>query len=308
MRFVLLLLLVFCISFSQEINVSSIGHNSNYISLTKKIISSEALELENFFGDRRFPIDVYLFNSHNIFQDSTGLGDNVQGVLLSNRNVIFLKTPELTATKLDDYNKLIKHELIHLFHNQNMPINLFPDWFSEGIAVYLSDGFQLPQKIQLSKILLNKNLPTTRQLQHFDLSHSTKASSDYILSASIIEFMILAYGNEVLVEIFNEMQQTKNFRTALNNVTRLDISLFNFYWKQYLQKEYSSFFLLDLQYILWLFLPILFIFSLIVKLIQNQFIINSWKYETFEEEINRIFTDPPGDNKNIISPGTLSVK
>ena len=83
---------------------------------------------------------------------------------------------------------------------------------------------------------------------------------------------------------------------------------FNYYWKQYLDQHYSSFFLLDLQYILWLFLPFLFIFSLIVKLIQNQVIINSWKYEELEEEINNIFTAPLANSEHCISTSTVSIK
>ena len=226
MRILFAILIILSLLFPQTIDVPSINHSSNYIKVTTKIITEKDQELEQFFGKRNFPIRVSLFNSHKTFRDSCGLGENVQGVLLSNRNVIFLKTPELTATKLDEYSNLINHELIHLFHNEKMPITLFPDWFSEGIAVYLSNEFVLLQKIALSKLLLNKNLPTILQLQQIDISHSNKANSEYILSASIIEFLIQTYGNDVLLQIFQEMEQTKNFYPALKYVTKLDLSLF----------------------------------------------------------------------------------
>ena len=114
-----------------------------------------------------------------------------------------------------------------------MSINLFPDWFTEGIAVFLSNDFGIPQKIQLSKRLLNKQLPSIMNLQNINLKYNNKASTEYILSASIIEFLIMSYDINIINEIFNEMSKTKNFYKALKEVTKLDMDLLNFYWKQY---------------------------------------------------------------------------
>lgn len=291
MRIAFIVLQIFMLSFAQKISVKAVDHSSNYISITQKIIDDKCTQLSPVFDNSHKEIVVFLYNSHKKFRSNSGLGNHINGVMISSQNVIFLKTPELTGQTVEDYEKLLTHELIHLFHNQMVSVSLFPDWFSEGLAVYFSNSLKLREKIQISKILLNKHSPGLKQLRNIDISKNYKANNEYLLSASVIEFLINTYDVAIIKNILSETKKEKDFYTAISKVTNLDLYLMNFYWKQYLKDKYSSYYLMDLQYILWLFLPFLFIFSIIVKLFQNQTIINRWKYERFEEEINSIFSD-----------------
>lgn len=306
MKFMLTLLIFFSLASGKSIEIFSSSAPSKYENFTQKVAHHKSLELDQYFGTYEGKIKIHLFNDHQTFREECGVGREVLGLMSASQRAIYLKTPKLTGVNLDQYKKLIHHEMIHFYHNQKMSINLFPDWFTEGIAVFLSGSYQTSEKIHLSNLILNKNLPSIKKLTRIDVSYRNRASSEYILAASMIEFLVTTYGEPVLQEIFQEMEKSKNFSKALATVTNLDIDLLNFYWKQFLKERYSSYFLLDIQYIFWLFLPFIFIFSLIVKLIQNQFIITKWNYEIFEQQINHIFIDPlpmdkPTDSSGIIS-------
>jgi hypothetical protein len=181
--------------------------------------------------------------------------------------------------------------MIHAIQNQKISLTLFPDWFNEGLAEYFSEDFTIDQKVQLSKFLLHKEPPALDELRIISHKYQQLAIMDYILSASIIEFLLVNYGNDVFKSIFTKMRENKNFYASLFKVTHLTEEQFEFYWHDYLGSKYKNLFLLDVQYIIWLFLPFLFIFSFILKQILNKAIINRWKYERLEEKINDIFTD-----------------
>lgn len=296
-RYRLCFLFVFNILLGNNINIESHKHDSQYEEYTYKICQQESEKLEKLFELENSQIDILLFNSHNEFKKICGLSRHIQGVLISSQNKIFLKTPTLTSTNYKEYRKLVIHELIHLYHNRKLGLNLFPDWFNEGIAEYFSGSFQLKQKILLSKNIFTDNIPTLDKLINIEMKYNNRAAVKYIFSASIIEFLVVNYGDSVISEILTAMQGTKDFQSSLETITQLRYDVLTVYWKQYIKQKYSSLYFLDIQYIIWLFLPFVFIFSLIVKLIQNQLTIRIWKYERFEEQINNIFTDPiiPGD-------------
>ena len=291
MRIIFLILTLFAILSASKIKISSYKHNSPYENMTFNITEEKAKHLSELFDIYDNEINIILVNSHKYFKNLTGLPNHIQGVMLANKNLIYLKTPDLTSISEEQYTKLIHHELIHLFHNQKISCNLFPDWFNEGIAEYFSGNFKLQQKIFLSKNLLGQDLPDIKNLTNINIKYNQQASLEYIISASIIEFLVINYDENIIKEILTETLKSKNFHEAFSKVTKLREDQFNIYWKEYVKQKYDGLFLLDIQYFLWLLLPFLFIFSLIIKLFQNQTIINKWKYEKLEVEINSIFSD-----------------
>ena len=291
MRLLLLLLLIFSISSSNTINISSFNHESKYIKLTNKIVNDVVVDLSEILKINNVKIEVLLFNNQKDFNKITGLPPHIPGALITTKNIIYLKTPDVSKMDKTQYKNLICHEMLHAIQNQKVSLTIFPDWFNEGFAEYFSGSYALPQKIKLSRIILNKHHPDLLEMENITHKYNLPAADKYILSASAVEFLFMNFGDDFFIRIFDEMIKTKNFNQSLFNVTNLSLEQINFYWQNYLEKKYSKLFLLDLQYIIWLFLPFLFIFSFIMKQILNQTIINRWKYEKLEEQINNIFND-----------------
>ena len=291
MKNFIFLIFLFSFSFGNTIKVSSYNHNSNYEKLTYKIAKEKVNELSKLLILDDVDINVLLFNNHKDFYRITGLPEHIPGALITTKNTIYLKTPVVTKMDKNQYQKLIYHEMIHAIQNQRVSLSIFPDWFNEGFAEYFSGSYDFDQKIRLSKILLSKQSFDLNKLINITHKYSLPSADKYILSSSIIEFLYLNFGDSFFNLLFEEMEKTKNFNQAIYNTTNLTIEQIDFYWHQYLENKYDKLFLLDLQYIIWLFLPFLFIFSFIVKQILNQTIINRWKYEKLEEQINKIFNN-----------------
>lgn len=291
MKIFLVLLIIISFSFSENIRVSSFSNNSKYEKITINIISQKLIEIKEYFDFNTLTVNALLFDSDDKFYNNTGLPDHIPGAYISSKNTIYLKTPLTTKMTIKQYKNLIHHEMIHSIQNQIVPLVLFPDWFNEGLADYFSGNFTLPQRIRLSKILLTKRYLELDDMVFFHHRYRQPAADRYILSSSVIEFLKINFSEDIFQQIFYDVEKTKNFDQSILNVTGLTIEQINFFWHKYLKDRYDKLFLLDLQYIIWLFLPFLFIFSFTVKQFINQMIIKRWKYEKLEEQINNIFTD-----------------
>ncbi len=283
-------LLFFLPSLSLAAIISISPPDSRYKSITQKIIEEKLADLSDFFDVEASSISIELFNSEANFYKATGLSHHVAGALTVSDNKIYLKTPTVNKISLNEYKKVIYHELIHALQNQKIRLNTTPDWFNEGLAVYFSGGFTLKSKIQLSKYMLSPPIPDLQSMHIIHHQYHNYSVKEYILAASIIEFIHTAFGDTIFTELLTDLSHTKNFNRSIKNILFTDPETLNQFWHTYLDNHYKILYLLDLQYIIWLFLPILFIFSFIMKQFLTQLILKKWKYEQFEKNINSIFT------------------
>jgi len=308
MRILLATMLSFSLLLSGTITIKPYTDSSKYERLTQKIVVGKMNYLQHYFDTTDVDIDILLFNKHRDFSAVTGLPKRIPGALISNTNKIYLKTPDLTAMTAPEYEKLIAHELIHALQNHSVSLNLFPDWFNEGLAEYFSESFGLRKKILLSKYLLRDNIHDLNALRFIVHRKYISATQEYVESASVIEFLIATYGKNVIAKLLKTMEKEKQFNTALIKTLNLSEDQLNHYWQSYLKNHYGKLYLIDLQYIIWLFLPFIFIFSIIMKQILNKTIINRWKYEKLEEDINQIFTAPFDHNNGSKRTSSVSIK
>ncbi len=308
MKILMAIILSFSLLLAGEITIEPYNHSSKYIRMTQKIVSGKMNHLDQYFRTDEIDINILLFHSHRDFTNVTELPRRIPGALITSTNKIYLKTPDLTAMTTPEYEKLIAHELIHALQNHSVKLNLFPDWFNEGLAEYFSESFGLRKKILLSKYLLRDNIHDLRDLQFIEHKKYISATREYVESASVIEFLIANYSNSVIMKILASMEKEKNFATALINTVNLSEDQLNHYWQTYIKEHYGKLYLIDLQYIVWLFLPFIFIFSVIVKQILNKTIINRWKYEKLEEDINSIFNNRDSRHDDTECTGSLSIK
>jgi len=291
MRMLLIIIVMFSTCFANTIFISSYNHKSKYVKFTHTIVNDVIDELSELLELNDVNIEILLFKNQTDFFNITGLPEHIPGALITTKNIIYLKTPDVTKMDKSQYQNLLCHEMLHSIQNQKVSLTIFPDWFNEGFAEYFSGSYSLSQKIKLSRIMLSKQFPDLYQMENINHKYNHTAVDKYILSASAIEFLYINFGSEFFIKFFDDMVKTKDFNQSLYNSTNLTFEQLNFYWKKFLDKKYNKLFLIDLQYIIWLFLPFLFIFSFIVKQILNQTIINRWKYEKLEEQINNIFNN-----------------
>jgi hypothetical protein len=98
----------------------------------------------------------------------------------------------------DEYFRLIKHELAHVFTRVYSGIfnkSIEPDWLWEGVAIYLSDQNKTKKKPnQLNEFL-----------QHY--SQDNKNSSVYKESGFAIEFLVKNFGKQKLLKLIKSLKE-----------------------------------------------------------------------------------------------------
>ncbi|MBC8492125.1 MAG: hypothetical protein H8D42_06150, partial [Candidatus Marinimicrobia bacterium] len=159
------------------------------------------------------------------------------------------------------------------------PLNMTPTWFNEGLAVYLTDQFNLQSRVVLSRAIAKNSIIPLDRLSDFLQYNHVQAELAYTESATVIEFLTQVYGPSVLTELFNILSEKKDFDQSLYLVTDIEPGTLQFRWKKYITSRYRWIFLLDIQYIIWLIIPVLVIIAFFVKIKRNKKIFHKWNIE-----------------------------
>jgi len=288
-----LLLLIFCNFLAAEQKVLTADNIHIYYPekreqlavITLNTIQNKLPQLRDVFGKNSKSIRVYITDSQNTFEQLAGphLPYWTAAVTIFPKQIIVLKSPSLTNTTLRQYRETVEHEFIHLYQGLFVPLNITPAWFNEGWANYISRPYDIQSRIILSRaIIKNRIIPLSKLVDFLTYNH-LQAELAYAESSSLIEFLVVVYGEQIIHEIFSDMAITKNFYITLQRLTDTEMDILEYRWKQYIISRYRWIFLLDIQYIIWLIIPLLVIIVYFIKGYRNKKIVQQWNIEENRE-------------------------
>lgn len=186
-------------------------------------------------------ITLILYYSQNDFQEtnvidqylSEGIGGFTE--LFKNRVVL----PFTGSYK--DFRHVIHHELVHAVMNdmfyggsiQNVIANnisiRFPIWFSEGMAEYLSLGWDTNTDMFIRDAATSEYLPDIPNLDNYFA---------YRGGQSVIHYIAGKYGEEKIGELMNRIKSKGNVEEGFKASIGLDIKELNERWKKEIKREY----------------------------------------------------------------------
>jgi len=213
----------------------------------------------------------------------TDLPDWVGAVTLFPQDIVVVRSPDLSRSTLREYRASVVHELIHLLQGQYIPLNLTPIWFNEGLAVYFAGEFGLRERIVVSKAIFHKKLIPLGKIEQIVKFSHPQADLAYAESASVIEFIEMVYGVGTVEEILKTMRQYAGFNQAVSRVTDSDYDHLLNQWEKYLARKYQWIFLLDIQNILWLIMPVIALLAYISIRRRNKVTLRQWNVEEANE-------------------------
>ncbi len=218
------------------------------------------------------------------FEEAVGsdLPQWVGAVTLFPQDLMVVRSPDLSCSTLQEYRRTVVHELIHLLQGQFVPLNLTPVWFNEGLALYYAGEFDLREQVVISKALIRNQLIPLIKLEQILKFSQTQADLAYAESASLIEFMENVYGNGTAVAILARMRNGENFEQAVLKLTDCEYDDLMNQWQTYVEKKYNWIFLLDIQNILWLIIPLIAFLAYWSIRRRNKVTLEQWN----DEEIN----------------------
>ncbi|HVZ97513.1 MAG TPA: hypothetical protein VG847_11600 [Chitinophagaceae bacterium] len=146
-------------------------------------------------------------------------------------------SPRMWSTESCEHNasdtlqtqRLITHELVHVFHGQ---INASPDfsntenidWFVEGLAAYASGQMDAARLTEVKKAIADNNVPAT-------LDDFWKGKLKYGLSGSVVLFIDKKYGRQKLQQLLPFTKKNE----ILSALRVSETGLLN-EWKEYMQR------------------------------------------------------------------------
>jgi len=258
---------------------------------TLNTVQNQIPQLRNMFGDNIRPVCIYITDSQGAFEKIAGsyLPDWTAAVTIFPQKIIVLKNPSLTNTTLRQFRETIVHEFIHLYQGMFVPLNITPAWFNEGLAQYISSPYDIHSRIILSRAISTNQIIPLKKMAGFLKYNHLQAELAYAESSSLVEFLVVVYGEQIINDIFRDMAVTKNFNSTILRLTDIEIEILEYRWKKYIASRYRWIFLLDIQYIIWLIIPLLVIIVYFTKGHRNKKIVQQWNIE--EKTENEMLTE-----------------
>lgn len=179
------------------------------------------------------PVDFFVYADQAAFYDALGPGtrENVGGQANAEIRTLFAL---ITPAEINDswVGTVIPHELTHLVFDTavNNPYHYPPRWLNEGLAVYLSQGYDASDRAQVRDAAgggtlmplaaLGGEFPTT--LDRFSLA--------YAESVSAVDFLVRTHGQEALVGLVRSYADGRTDDEAFSAALGTDLAGFHAAW------------------------------------------------------------------------------
>ena len=148
------------------------------------------------------PVDFYVYADQQSFYDALGPGtrDNVGGLANPITRTLFALIP---PDQLSYAQTVVPHELTHVVFadGTDNPYHSPPRWLNEGLAVYLSQGYDSSDRSLVSAAASSKTLmPLTALTGEFPTT-ADRFYLAYAESVSAVDYLIRTYGQSAMAKL-----------------------------------------------------------------------------------------------------------
>jgi len=181
----------------------------------------------------RDPIDFFIYADRQQFYDVLGPAtrENVGGVALVQIRTLFAN---IAASAVDApwVGIVVPHELTHLVFDTAVrnPYHDPPRWFDEGIAVYLSQGYEASFRGLVENAVGDGSLmPLGALVSQFPTEHDPFYLA-YAESVSAVDFLVRTYGRSALVALVRTYHDGVTDDAAFQRAIGVDVAGFEAAW------------------------------------------------------------------------------
>jgi len=131
----------------------------------------------------------------------------------------------------DEFKRLIFHETTHIFEEYLSPnMEVLPRWWTEGLAVYLSNQWEYEDEFRVPVLegLKNKKIPNLGRIQG-----NVKLS--YQWGWTIVKYIEYCYGQKTILNIVRNCMDGDVLKMVEETATNFEKR-----WKKYLKDEKSN--------------------------------------------------------------------
>jgi hypothetical protein len=158
------------------------------------------------------PVDFYVYADQQPFYDALGPStrDNVGGEANTQTRTLFALIP---PSQVGYATTVVPHELTHVVFEDvtNNPYHFPPHWLNEGIAVYVSQGFDSSDKGMVQSAASDGTLMPLAAIRGQFPTTQDRFYLAYAESVSAVDFFVRTYGQPALGKL------VKTFGTGVSD-------------------------------------------------------------------------------------------
>lgn len=202
-------------------------------------------------------VRVVLASTQAVFDSVIGgsVPEWTGGVAIPARSMLVIPGYQSSLTRPGEAVRVLRHEWAHLALHQRMGGLRIPRWFDEGYAEW-AGGWDASETWRLRIALAFGGTPSLDSLSFRWPSGATQARSAYLLSATVIEYLVSeseVHGLEVFLTRWLELE---SFEEALRATYGVTSSGLEEDWRDYVKRRYGWLFVLSHAMVFWGFLSI----------------------------------------------------
>ncbi len=178
------------------------------------------------------PVDFFIYADTSAFYDALGPGtrENVGGQANAEIRTLFAN---IEPSSIDDpwVENVVPHELIHMVFDTAVdnPYHFPPRWLNEGLAVYLSVGFDAGDRAAVENAGDSGELiPLDGLVAQFPTGSGFGLA--YSESVSAIDYLVREHGQDTLVSLVRSYADGRTDDEAFEGAIGMDVAAFNDAW------------------------------------------------------------------------------
>jgi hypothetical protein len=198
-----------------------------------RIGEREVEETAKLFGvTETEPVDFFIYADRDAFYDALGPGTraNVGGQANAEIRTLFA---DIAPSAIDDpwVENVVPHELIHILFDTAVrnPYHFPPRWLNEGLAVYLSVGYDAGDRAAVENAARSGDLiPLDGLVGQFPTGDGFGLA--YSESVSAVDLLVRKHGRDTLVTLVRSYADGKTDDEAFEDAIGMDVAAFNEAW------------------------------------------------------------------------------
>ena len=187
------------------------------------------------------PIRIILADSDQHFDAITGgrIPEWGAGVADPEAGIIIIPGYGGGRAATSDTRKVLRHELAHVALHRYLAPARVPRWFNEGYATWSAGQLDAEGGWILRVAFALDRAPPLDSLELSWPRATADARVAYLLSASVVEYLVRESGEAALASFLQEWRASQDMDQALATTYRMSIDQLERYWRRDVKRRYG---------------------------------------------------------------------
>lgn len=181
--------------------------------------------------DETQPIDFYIYPDQAPFYDALGPGtrENVGGEANTTTRTLFAL---IAPNELAYASTVVPHELTHVVFDEvtKNPYHYPPHWLNEGIAVYVSQGYDSSDKRLVANAAADGSLMPLEAIRGQFPTTQDRFYLAYAEAVSAVDYFMRTYGKADVIKLLKALGTGASDDEAFNAAIGMDVGAFDRAW------------------------------------------------------------------------------